>query len=461
MRLGWFCVIVLVGIASTLKVRADTVDDFVRKQMGEGHLQGVAIAVVQNGKTVKLQGYGVASVEFNVAVTSSSVFELGSVTKQITAAAILLLVEESRVRLDDRISTYIPESPPIWKDVTVRHLLTHTSGIRNYSEVAGFELSKRMNRQAFVRELAQYPLDFQPGEKWSYSNSGYNLLGHIIAQASGKTYWDFLKAHVFGPLGMKTAGDRDLNYVVPNRVTGYEWDNGTLIGRDYELTDLFSAGAIVASITDLVQWNAALSSVGFLKAESMRELWKPVTLNSGKTHPYGFGWNIETIRGIRRLRHNGQTAGFAASIAHYPDQNLTVIALCNSGESGAAGVLTQGVAKQYLPELALRKATALADPDSARTKRLLTVTKALLEQSLPLSAFAEKARQALTQDRSFALFRRLAVYGPVKSFDLIGMDDFPARVLTYRAALGTHLAAIRFTLTDDGQIADLSVVEEE
>ena len=461
MRLGWLCIPVLVGMAYTSVTWADTVDEFIRLQMSERHIPGVALSVVQNGKTVKQQGYGVASVEFNVAVTPNSVFEIGSVSKQITAAAILLLVEEGKVRLDDPISVSIPESPFAWKDVTVRHLLTHTSGIRNYSEVTGFELTKRMNRQAFVRELSQYPLDFQPGEKWSYSNSGYSLLGHIIAQASGQSYWDFLKSRVFGPLGMKTAGDRDLNYVIPNRVTGYEWTNGTLTGRDYDLTDLFSAGAIVASIADLVQWNAALSSIGFLKAESMRDLWKPVTLNSGKTHPYGFGWNIETIRGIRRLRHNGQTAGFAASIAHYPDQNLTVIALCNSGESGAAGLLTHGVAKQYLPELALRKATAMADPDSARTKRLLTVTKALLNQSLPLSVFAEKARQALTQDRSLALFRRLAAYGPVKSFDLIGVEDPPARVLTYRAALGAYLAAIRFTLTDDGQIADLSVVEEE
>src|SRR5215203_4034018 len=186
------------ALVFALSVRADEVDKFVRAAMQERQIPGAAIVVVKNGKIVKKQGYGVASVEFGVPVTTETVFEIGSVTKQMTAAAVMLLVEDGKINPDAQISVYLPNTPEAWRGVTVRNLLTHTSGVKSYTAIgAGFELSKHLTRDEFIKALAAYPLDFEPGSRYSYSNSGYNLLGFIIEAASGKSYWDFMQARIF------------------------------------------------------------------------------------------------------------------------------------------------------------------------------------------------------------------------------------------------------------------------
>jgi D-alanyl-D-alanine carboxypeptidase len=328
---------------------ADAVDDYVRAVMQERHIPGAAIAVVKNGRVVKTAGYGLASVEFNVPATPETVFEIGSVSKQMTAAAIMLLVEEGKVNLDEKISKYLPGTPETWQNVTVRHLLTHTSGIKSYTGLSGFELTKRLSRDEFIKALAAHPLDFETGSRYSYSNSGYNLLGHIIETVSGKNYWDFMRERVFRPLGMDKTGDRDPKYVIKNRATGYEWQNGQLVGRDYDLTDVFAAGAIVSTVTDLAKWEAALRGDTFLKPSSKTQMWTPVTLNDGKPYPYGLGWRISDVRGHKLIAHSGQTAGFGASLSRFVDDDLTVIALTNLGEIGMGTLLAIGVAKIYLP----------------------------------------------------------------------------------------------------------------
>lgn len=443
-------------------VQADPADVFIREQMERYHVPGAAIAVIQGGRVVKLQGYGLASVEHDVPVTPNSVFEIGSISKQITAAAIMLLVEEGRVDLDASVPTYIPESPSIWRGVTVRHLLTHTSGIRNYTGLPGFELSRRLDRAGFVHELAKHPPDFGPGDDWSYSNSGYNLLGFIIEQASGLSYWSFLKERIFMPLGMTDTADRDLRYVLPHRVTGYEWYDNALQGRDYELTDLFAAGAIVSSVSDLVKWNAALSGTDFLTADSMKELWKPARLNSGAIYPYGFGWNIEEIRGLRRLRHNGQTAGFAANFTHYPDENLTIIVLCNLGTIELAAWIAHGLAKQYLPKLSLAQATPITDKTPEVTSILEKAVEERLGGRIELDRYTAEARSALVTGNSETMYKRMASYGKLTAFELISEEMINrSRRLFYRASIGDRMVLFRFDMADDGRIAALVVEEEE
>ena len=192
-------------------VHADAVDDYVRSQLLERHLPGVAVAVIKDGHIVKLKGFGLASVEFNAAVTPQTVFEIGSVSKQMTAAGIMLLVEDGNIDLDEKISAYLPKTPDAWKNVTVRHLLTHTSGVKSYSSLDGFELWRHLSTDDFIKQLSPYPLEFTPGEKNIYSNSGFTLLGHIIEARSGKPYMEFMRERIFRPLGMTKTGDRDPN----------------------------------------------------------------------------------------------------------------------------------------------------------------------------------------------------------------------------------------------------------
>ena len=459
-RVRIFCC-ALVLLFTFSQARADRVDDYVRARMGERHVPGLALAVVRDGKPVKVRGYGLADVELNVPVGTETVFEIGSVTKQFTAAAVMMLVEEGKVGLDDRIAKYLPPVPPAWESVTVRQLLTHTSGIKNYTGLSGFELEKHLTKEQFIKAVSGYPLDFAPGEKWSYSNTGFNLLGMIVEKASGQSYWDFMRARVFGPLGMTATTDRNPRLVIPNRAAGYEWRRDHLEHRDTDFTDLFSAGAIVSTITDMVKWDAALNGERLLKRSSLETLWTPAKLNKGESYPYGLGWFIESVRGHRVIRHSGSTSGFSSSITRYPDDRLSVIVLCNLGTEGVAGRISQGVARMYVPALSLNSLQPASD-DDARSSALLRDALAQLLQGRPDPAlYAPERRAALSSDATKATLRRLASYGALSSFTFIRQDaEGRKRSRLYRVSLGDHTVFLKFVLDGEAKVSDFTVEEE-
>jgi len=452
--------LLFVGVAPT---RADATDDLIAARMRERHIPGLALAVVEKGKVVKAQGYGLASVEFGVPVTPDTVFEIGSVTKQITAAAVMLLVEDGKLALNDSITKHLTGLPASWRAITVRHLLTHTSGVKNYTGLPGFELSKRMKRDDFIKMIASLPLNFAPGDSWSYGNTPYNLLGHIIEVVSGESYWQFVAARIFRPLGMTASGDRDPKRIIPQRASGYEWEMNALVGRDYDLTDVFSAGAIVSTLNDLVKWDAALSSNKLLKESSRDALWTPVRLNDGATRTYGLGWYIETLRGHHVHRHNGQTAGFAASIARYVDDGVSVIVLSNIGDIGLAGDIARGVAKIYIPSLSLRQLKAPPDSDAPTTEKHEALLRArLLGRALDASLLTPAMRSSLDTEVAKRLAQRLASYGALQSFAFVENDNANGeRARRYKAAFDQRIILMKFTASEDGKIAGMVLEEEE
>ncbi len=441
--------------------RADKVDDFIRAQMQERHIPGAAIAIVRDGKIVKAEGYGLANVELNVPVTKETVFEIGSISKQITAAAVMLLVEDGKINTDEKISKYLPNTPESWKNVTLRNLLTHTSGIKSYTGLSDFELTKRLKRDEFIKAIGTYPLEFEPGERWNYSNSGYNLLGFIIESVSGKSYWDFVQTKIFKPLGMNQTANRDPQFIVPKRADGYEWENNKLVGRDYDLTDVFSAGAIVSTVLDLAKWDAALRGDSFLKKESKAQIWTPVVFNSGKPYPYGFGWNVGEFRGHKLLSHGGQTAGFAANISRYVDDNLTVIVLTNLGDQGLGGVIARGIAKIYLPDISLRAMKAQSGADAKLTDLFQNALRSYLEDKLS-DSFNDKTRAALTTERAKLSAKRIASYGAIKNFVLVGSETTDKnRIYRYKAETPSRIFLWRFESDGNGKIAGMNLEEEE
>jgi D-alanyl-D-alanine carboxypeptidase len=441
---------------------ADRVDEFVRAHLAERHIPGAAIAVIQNGKIVKRGVHGVASLEHNVKVTTETVFEIGSVSKQMTAAGIMLLVEDGKVSLDEKISAYLPNAPDVWKDVTVRHLLTHTSGIKNYTGLTGFELSRRVTIDGFIKQLSEHPLEFTPGEKNIYSNSGYNLLAHIIQTRSGKSFMDFMRERVFLPLGMTKTGDRDPQFIIPLRATGYEWRNDRYTGRDGCLTDLMGAGSITSTITDMIKWEAALSGDKFLRPESKREMWTQFTFNNGEKSIYGFGWRIADVRGHKLIGHTGQTAGFGAAIFRYVDNGLTVIVLTNLGEIGLPGPLAARIAKEYVPSLSLRALKPVPDPDTARSDMFLDALRSRLENKPNEDLFSSAFFRALQTERSKASNNRLAAFGPIVNFTYIGDEIIDGRQnLRYLVQTGKRLFLWRFALDENGKIAEMTLEEEE
>jgi len=304
--------------------------------MAARHIPGLALAVVRDGKVVRTGAYGLANLEWGIPATVDTAFEIGSVQKQITATAAMMLVEEGRVSLDESVTRYLPEAPEAWKPVTVRHLLTHTSGIPSYTDLSGFEMTEKLDRKAFIARLAKHPLSFPAGTKYYYNNSGYSLLGHIVAEVSGQAYWDFLRARILSPLGMASTRPRDPLDVIPKRAAGYEWKDGKHRNRDYDLTDVFSAGALVSTVGDLAKWDAALESGKLVKRSTLEQMWTPHVLPSGEALKYGFGWGLGEADGRRFVSHGGSTSGFSAVIRHYLDPRVTLIVLTNIETEDAA-----------------------------------------------------------------------------------------------------------------------------
>src|SRR5581483_4028033 len=324
---------------------ADEIDNYVNSEMQKHLIPGASLLVLRTNQVVKRATYGLANVELRVAVVPETAFEIGSLTKQFTAACVLLLAQDGKLSIDDPISRYL-HVPDSWQSITMRHLLTHTSGIKTYTVLDGFELRRHLSQTQFIEALAAHPLDFPPGQAFKYCNSGYNLLGFIIENVSGKSYWDFLSQRILAPLGMNATTNRLPALIIPNRAAGYEQTNHIWINRDYDLTDVFSAGAIISTVGDLAKWNASLDAGTLLTSATRQQMWTPARLNDGSLTKYGFGWRLEEFEGHKDIGHGGSTSGFSASLQRFPDDQLAVILLTNTDEQ-IATLIARNVARFY------------------------------------------------------------------------------------------------------------------
>ena len=331
--------------------QADAVDDYIRSELLRQKIPGLSLAIVRNGEIVRAKGYGLSNVELSVAATPATIFQSGSVGKQFTATLVMMLVEEGRMGLEDRIAKFIPEAPAIWSDITIRHLLTHTSGISNrlYDSL---NMRQDYTEDELVRRIAAIPLDFAPGAKWSYSNPGYVMLGIIIRKVTGTFYGDFLKERIFTPLGMTTARIISESDLVPNRAAGYHLVKGEVKNQNWVAPALNTTadGSLYLTVLDMAKWDAALYTETLLKKASLERMWTPVRLSDGTTHTYGFGWSVGEVNGQRIIEHGGAWQGFKSYIARYVGKGLTVIIMTNLAETDP-GHIAHGVAAALDPAL--------------------------------------------------------------------------------------------------------------
>ena len=327
------------------------VDDYIRSEMQSQQIPGLALAVIKDGQMVMAKGYGLANVEHQVPVKPETIFQSGSTGKQFTATAVMMLVEEGKLNLEDKITKYFTDGPEAWRNITVRHLLTHTSGMTDYP--TDFDLRRDYTEDELYQRIKSIPLAFQPGDKWSYSNLAYVMLGILIHKVSGKFYGDFLQERVFKPLEMTTARVISEADIVPNRAAGYRVENGQLKNQNWVSPSLNTTadGALYLTIYDMAKWDAALYTEKLLKKSSLEQMWAPVKLNDGKTHPYGFGWALAEVRGRRLIEHGGAWQGFKAHISRYVDDKMTVILFANQIRANQTK-LAHGVAAIINPELA-------------------------------------------------------------------------------------------------------------
>jgi len=319
--------------------------------MEHQHIPGVSIAVVCDGKIIKEAGYGFANVELDVPAKPETIYQSGSIGKQFTAALVMLLVEDGKIALDDPISKYLPNVPEAWPKITVRHLLTHTSGLGDPFDK--IDLHRDYTSDELLKIDGTIPLRFAPGEKWAYSNMGYQVLGFLCDKVGGKFYGDQLRERIFRPAGMTTARIISERDIIPNRAAGYEWVKGELKNQTWvsPLLNTTADGSLYLTVRDMARWDAALYGDKLLKRSSRDAMWTPVKLNDGTSHPYGFGWCLTPVAGHRCFSHSGEWQGFATYIARYVDDRLTVIALANRAGANAGKICGQ-IAGRYLSALA-------------------------------------------------------------------------------------------------------------
>jgi CubicO group peptidase (beta-lactamase class C family) len=325
------------------------VSDYVRTEMQKQHIPGVALLVARDGKIVRAEGFGLANVELQVPVKAETVFQSGSIGKQFTATAVMILAEQRKLGLDDPLTKYFPSAPASWSEVTVRQLLSHTAGFTDYPEK--FDFRKDWTEDELLKMVEGIPLAYPPGTKWQYSNLGYLTLGLLIHRVSGQFYGDFLQERVFKPLDMKTTRIISEADIILNRANGYRLEKGELKNQEWVAPAINTTadGSLYFSVLDLAKWDAALYGEKLLKRSSLDLMWTPVKLKNGEPNKdgYGFGWFIGSRRGHRLVQHDGAWQGFKSAIARYVDDRLTVVVLANLAEA-KPGELAEHVADMYL-----------------------------------------------------------------------------------------------------------------
>ena len=323
--------------------------DYVKAEMERQHIPGLALLVTRDGKVVRSEGFGVANVELQVPVKPETIFQSGSVGKQFTATAVMMLVEAGKIGLNDPLTKYFPDAPPSWKNVTVRELLSHTGGFGDYPK--NFNFRKDWTEPQLLKLVESIPLAYPPGTKWEYSNLGYLTLGILIHRVSGEFYGDFLQKRIFQPLGMQTTRIISEADIVPNRAAGYRLVKGELKNQEWVAPAMNTTadGSLYFSIVDLSKWDAALYEGKLLKRSSFDLMWTPVKLKNGQPNKagYGFGWFIEQRNGHRCIHHDGSWQGFETAIDRYVDDHLSVVALTNLA-GAKPGEITKHVAEMYL-----------------------------------------------------------------------------------------------------------------
>ena len=288
------------------------------------------VLVAKDGKPVFRKAYGLANREWNVPNAVTGKFRIGSMTKAFTATAILQLQEAGKLSIDDPISKYYADAPATWHAVTLRHLLTHTSGIPSYTDQPGFFAEQaRLDRspEEIIKLTRDAPLQFEPGSQFRYDNTGYIILGYVIEKVSGQTYADYVRQRILAPLNMKNSGYDVSETVLPQRAAGYAPSPSGVINAPYlSMTLPFAAGSIYSTVDDLLAWDQALSAPGKpLGAASLKAMF------TDYGHGYGFGWVMADLHGHRLITHNGGINGFVSENPRYPDDRLTVILLSNYG----------------------------------------------------------------------------------------------------------------------------------
>lgn len=365
------------------------IDRYVTAEMARERIPGAEIGVYRDGHALLEKGYGLANLEWNAKVTPTTSMQSGSVGKQFTATAVMMLVEQGKVNLDDSITRYFTDAPASWKPIKVKNLLSHTSGLAEYEDAdrmkpgAMFDSRKDFTEDEMVKKIETLPIEFKPGDDWNYRNTNYALLGVLIHKVSGQFYGDYLHDKVFAPLGMvstRIISDRD---IIPGRAAGYEISGGQLKNQQWLAPSLNATadGTLYFNVVDLQKWDRALYGTALLSKKSLETMWTPFVLNDGKPNAshYGFGWVDDRLNGHRMIQHTGAWQGFTCSISRYVDDKLTVVVLTNlDAAHSSPGYISRVVGGLVDAALMPKPNPAIDDHNPAIASHVVDVLKRML-----------------------------------------------------------------------------------
>lgn len=448
------------------------IDNFVSSEMAHQKIPGLGLGIYSRGTILLAKGYGQANLELRVPVRPETIFQSGSVGKQFVSAAIMMLVEEGELSLDDSITKFFPKAPASWKPILIKNLLSHTSGLSEYetdertAPNGPFYLRLDFTEDELTKKIEAMPIEWAPGSRWDYRNTNYVLLGFIIHKVTGKFYADFLNERIFKPLGMNSTRLISDAEIIPNRASGYELDDGQLKNQSWVSPTFNSTadGALYFNVLDLAKWDAALYGTQLLKASSLDRIWSIYPLNDGKANPagYGFGWFIGEQKDHKRIEHSGAWQGFTTQISRYPDDSLTVVVLTNldAGHSNP-GLIAHAVAGLVIPAL-LSKLTAISDSDPALASRLTALLDQITEGADPRSQLTHNLQERMKPEVFKNIRKRLADFWPGGTLRLVKREAGPEGqpVSTFRIQKGQNANLIIFGLDSSGKIAILTMAPD-
>ena len=340
-------IILFILIRSLAYGQADSTDFIVQKIMKDQKITGLSLAIIKNGKPIVNKGYGLANVEHNVPVTAETVIRLGSVSKQFFTTAILKLQEEGKLSIEDSVHTFFPDAPETWRPIRIKHLMSHTSGLKR--ESPAYDNHKMISDLEIIKAAYPLPLDFKTGEKYQYCNLAYYMLAQIITQISGMPWQDYIKEKLFIPAGMKNSGMTDFYLIIPNRASGYMHKNGVLVNAD-AMYAVRPSGGFLSTSSDMILWDKILREKNtILKKENWELLWQPFIKTSDKPESkshYGFGWVIDERNGNKIIEHGGANVGFRSYYTRFVNDDLSIIIMTNTDEANP-GFIVRALSEYY------------------------------------------------------------------------------------------------------------------
>lgn len=440
------------------RAHADEVDLLVQSQMKSAGVPGVAVAVMKDGKIIKSEAYGLADTQSGLRVRTDTPFQIQSITKQFTATGIMMLVAEEKIQLDAPIGQYLPGVPAVWEKITVRHLLTQTSGLKDFINDPSPAASLAKTDADVLRQTAERPLNFQPGQAWGYSNTNYHLLAMIIQKVTGKWYGDFLDERIFKPLGMRQTVVMKPGENAPGQASGYRLINGKLQPGTVVGAPIlgYGGGGIRSTVLDLAKWDEALYGEKLLKQSSLAQMWTPTKLNNGASHNYGSGWEIDTIAGHRLIGHAGNfSSGFSGKIDRWVDDRLTVIVLTNL-MGAPTGRIAREIAGTYLPPVAPPVYKPIPDTEPLVTQRFVDVLRRAGEGKLRADDFTT-ATWTYIEPLAGQMQKDFTAIGPIETLTLVQRNDEAAnRSYRYQAQFKRTKFILHFLIDKDDKIITMS-----